>query len=241
MKRRDFLALPIGAALLPSKGAAQSTTRIGWVTAQNASSLTPYIEIFQGALRDLGYEQGRNLAIEYRFGNDDVGLVPQLAIDLVSLPVSILLVQGAAVPVVARMGLPIPVVFVFSGDPVSAWLAESLARPRQDMTGLTFMAAQMNEKRLEILRDVIPGLRNVALLANPEHPGEQLERIYSEQAGSKLGLEVSYSQRGTKANSLAHSLRLRVEVSKVSACSRMASPFRTARSSRHLGCGSDYQ
>src|SRR3954469_16048323 len=90
------------------------------------------------------------------------------------------------------MPLPIPVVFVFSGDPVSAGLAESLARPRQNLTGLTFMAAEMNEKRLEILRDIVPGLSHVGLLANPEHPGEQLERDYAQSIAQKLNLAVSY-------------------------------------------------
>lgn len=192
MRRRDVLPLPLAAAFLPTNAKAQSPMRIGWVTAQRPSSLTPYVEAFEGALRDLGYEPGRNLLIDYRFGDDDVGRVQQLASDLVASRVSLMLVQGAAATVVAAMRLPVPVVFVFSGDPVSAGLAESLARPRQNLTGLTFMAAEMNEKRLEILRDVIPTLHHVGLLANPEHPGEQLERDYSQQMARKLGLEVSY-------------------------------------------------
>src|SRR4051812_23131147 len=119
MRRREFLTLPLAAALLPHGVAAQSAIRIGWITAQKASSLTPYLEVFQSALRDLGYQQGRDLVIEYRFGDDDLGRIPELASELARVPVSVLLVQGAAVPVVATMGLAVPVVFVFSGDPVS--------------------------------------------------------------------------------------------------------------------------
>lgn len=192
MRRRDILALPLGAAFIPSTGIAVSPIRIGWVTAQRASSLSPYVEAFQGALRDLGYGRGRNLMIEYRFADDDLARVQQLASELVASRVALVIVQGAAAPILAAMRLPVPVVFVFSGDPVSAGLAESLARPHQNLTGLTFMAAEMNEKRLEIVREIVPGLRHVGLLANPEHPGEELEREYSQRVARKLGLEVSY-------------------------------------------------
>jgi ABC-type uncharacterized transport system substrate-binding protein len=86
----------------------------------------------------------------------------------------------------------VPVVYVFSGDPVSAGFADSLARPRGNMTGLTFMAAEFNGKRLELLREIIPELRRVAIVANPQHPGEQLERAYSESAARQLGLTIEY-------------------------------------------------
>jgi putative ABC transport system substrate-binding protein len=86
----------------------------------------------------------------------------------------------------------VPVVYVFSGDPVSAGFADSLARPRGNMTGLTFMAAEFNGKRLELLREIIPDLRRVAIIANPQHPGEQLERAFSEDAGRQLGLSIEY-------------------------------------------------
>jgi putative ABC transport system substrate-binding protein len=85
-----------------------------------------------------------------------------------------------------------PIVYVFSGDPVSAGFADSLARPRGNMTGLTFLAAEFNGKRLEILRDVVPDLRQVAIVANSEHPGSQIERAYSEAFGHKLGLTIQY-------------------------------------------------
>ena len=70
-------------------------------------------------------------------------------------------------PVISKLGLTVPVVYVFSGDPVSAGFADSLARPRGNMTGLTFMAAEFNGKRLELLRDIMPELRRVAIVANP--------------------------------------------------------------------------
>lgn len=118
--------------------------------------------------------------------------MPELASDLVRIPVDVIMVQGAAVPVISKLRLGIPVVYVFSGDPVSAGFADSLARPRGNMTGLTFMAANLNGKRLEMLREVMPDLWRVAIIANPEHPGEHIERSYSEEAAQRLGLDLAY-------------------------------------------------
>ena len=195
MKRRDFLASAIATAGMPRILAAQGVpkvARIGWLTAQNESSLTPYLAAMRTGFADTGYIEGRNLVIEYRFANDAIERVPQLAAELVKLPVDILIAQGAAVSEISKLGLPIPIVFIFSADPVSAGLADSLARPRGNMTGLTFMAAELNGKRLEILKDINPDLRHVAIVANSEHRGVHLERANSEEVGRRLGLTIRY-------------------------------------------------
>ncbi len=195
MKRRAFLASALATAILPRRLAAQpvpKAARIGWLTAQQASSLTPNLAAMRSGFSEIGYVEGRNLLIEYRYGDDTLERVPSLALELVKLGVDLLVVQGAAVPVVSHLGLTLPVVYVFSGDPVSAGLAESLATPRGNMTGLTLMAAELNGKRLEILRDVVPDLRRVAIIANPEHPGANLERAYSEDVARGLGLAIQY-------------------------------------------------
>src|SRR5262249_31335881 len=161
----------VALASLPRRLAAQGTAkaaRIGWLTAQQESSLTPYLAAFRAALADFGYVEGRNLAIEYRFGNDDLDRVPALMAELVRLPVEVIVAQGAAVSSISGLEHPLPIVYVFSGDPVSAGFAESLARPTGNMTGLTFMAAEFNGKRLEMLRDIVPDLRRVAVVANSE-------------------------------------------------------------------------
>jgi putative ABC transport system substrate-binding protein len=201
MDRRTFLALPFAIGVLPRSVAVQGAAkvaRIGWLTAQREASLTPFLAALRSAFVDLGYTEGRNLVIEYRYGDDDLERVPELAAELVRLPVDLILVQGAAVPVAATLGLPIPLVYVFSGDPVSAGFADSLARPRGNMTGLTFMAAELNGKRLELLREVVPGLRRVAIVANPAHPGEHLERAYTEEYGRQLGLSTDYFATRTR-------------------------------------------
>ena len=201
MDRRAFLALPLAIAALPKSVAAQGAAkvaRIGWVTAQREASLTPFLAALRAALVELGYIEDRNLVIEYRYGDDDLERVPVLAAELVRRPVKLILAQGAAVAVLAKLSLPVPLVYVTSGDPISAGFAESLARPRGNMTGLTFMAAELNGKRLEFLRDIVPGLRRVAVVANPAHPGEHLERDYTQQYGRQLGLSTDYFATRTR-------------------------------------------
>jgi putative ABC transport system substrate-binding protein len=193
MKRRMFLLSAFAAAYLPRDGTAQSPAkvhRIGWVTAQRAASLAPYLDAFRSGLADLGYVEGGNLAIEYRYGDDSIERVPRLVAELERVPVDLIVAQGAAAFEIKDPA--IPVVYGISADPVSAGFAESLARPRGNMTGLTFMAVEMNGKRLELLREIIPALRRVAIVGNPEHPGAHLERGFSEQTGRRLGVEIAY-------------------------------------------------
>ena len=108
------------------------------------------------------------------------------------LPVDLIVAQGTAVSVLRKLNLPVPIVYVTSGDPIIAGFAETLAKPLGNMTGLTFMVADFSGKRLEILREIIPALRRVAVVGNPEHPGEHLERKYSADAGERLGLTLDY-------------------------------------------------
>ena len=172
MDRRTFLASTVTIAVATRYAGAQSGTkifRIGWLTAQRASSLAPFLDAFRGGLVELGYREKDNLEIEYRYGDDNLLRVAPLAAELTRKPVDLLVVQGAAVLLVYELKLSTPVVYVFSGDPVVAGFADSLAHPRGNMTGLTFMAAEFNGKRLEMLRDIVAGLRRVAIIANPEH------------------------------------------------------------------------
>jgi putative ABC transport system substrate-binding protein len=201
MNRRAFLTSTVLIATAAQYASAQTATkalRIGWLTAQRASSLAPFLDVFRSGLADLGYREGDNLEIEYRYGDDNLLRVAPLAAELTRKPVNLLVVQGAAVPLVYELKLPIPSVYVFSGDPVVAGIAESLTRPGGNMTGLTFMAPDLNAKRLELLRDIVPTLRRVAIIANPEHPGSQIEKTYSEETAQKLGLETEFFSTSTE-------------------------------------------
>ena len=151
----------------------------------------------RAALADLGHVEGRNLAIEFRYGDDMIERVPELAAELVRLPVDLIVAQGAAAFESRRLGLPVPVVYSMSADPVAAGFADSLARPRGNMTGVTLMAVEFNGKRLELLREIVPELRRVTILGNPE-PGAQLERAFSEKTAQRLGLTIEYLPTRTR-------------------------------------------
>jgi putative tryptophan/tyrosine transport system substrate-binding protein len=199
MNRRAFVTSMI---LIPTSAryasAQTKIVKIGWLTAQQAPSLTPFLNAFRSRLGELGHREGDNLHIEYRYGDDNLLRVAPLAAELMRQQVNLLVVQGAAVPLVYELKLSIPSIYVFSGDPVVAGIAESLAHPGGNMTGLTFMAAELNGKRLELLRDIIPGLRRIAIIANPEHPGSQIERTYSEETAQKLRLETEFFSTATE-------------------------------------------
>jgi putative tryptophan/tyrosine transport system substrate-binding protein len=179
--------------MVPRLSAAQRpVARLGWLTAQQASSLTSFLEAFRAGLADYGYQEGRNLLIDYRYADDVFERVPKLADELVRLPVDLVVAQGAAVLEIANRNLPVPIVYTMSADPVSAGLATSLSRPHGNMTGLTLMAVELNGKRLELLQEILPRLRRVAIIGNPEHPGSHLERAFSEETARRLGLTLLY-------------------------------------------------
>jgi putative ABC transport system substrate-binding protein len=201
MKRRVFVASLVAMAAMPRTGTAQGAARVirvGWLTAQQASSLVPYVDAMRTALADLGYVEGRNLVIEFRYGDDVIERVPELAAELVRLPVDLIVAQGAAAFEIRGLGLPVPIVFSMSTDPVSAGFADSLARPRGNMTGVTLMAVEFNGKRLELLQEIVPDLRRVAIVGNPEHPGAHLERAFSEETARRLGLAIEYLPTRTR-------------------------------------------
>src|SRR5436190_16322596 len=146
MNRRSFLISSAVIAIANGYGRAHAAGRIfriGWLTAQRAPSLTPFLEAFRGGLAEFGYRENDNLEIDYRYGDDNLLRVAPLAAELTRVPVDLLVVQGAAVPLVYELKLSTPAVFVFSGDPVIAGFADSLAHPRHNMTGLTFIAAEL--------------------------------------------------------------------------------------------------
>ncbi len=201
MKRRAFLASSIATASFPFFAAAQGVRRpahIGWVTAQYAPSVAPFVEAFRAGLAELGLVEGRDVTIESRYGNDELGRVAALVKELLADGLDLLVTQGSATFEVRSMKLPVPIVYTMSADPIVAGFAESLARPLGNMTGITLMAVELNGKRLELLREIVPGLRRVAIIGNPEHPGSHLERAFSEQTARSLGLEIDYRPTATR-------------------------------------------
>ena len=200
-RRKLIVALGAGALSAPLASFAQQAKvfRIGWLS-NGTPANSPFFEAFRGGMRDLGYIEGRNLVIEARFAEGSSERLDQFALELVQLKPHVIVTQAGPVtwPVV-RAKPTMPLVFGFSGDPVEAKLVDSYARPGGNFTGVTFMSNELVGKRMEMLKEAIPSLKRVAIIANPHHPGEQGELHASQVAAKTLGLALDYHQVRTDA------------------------------------------
>jgi len=184
------LALGILAApLVPDAQQATKTARVGWI-ALSPGPTSAQLEVFRREMRERGWTEGQNLTVDVRWGDRD--RARDLMAELVRLKVDVIVTQGPMVFGARAEAGRIPVVFVFSGDPVEAKLVASLARPGGNLTGLTLLSLELVGKRLELLKEVLPRLSRVAVLANQEHPGERAELRESQTAAGRLGLTVQY-------------------------------------------------
>jgi putative ABC transport system substrate-binding protein len=147
--------------------------RIGYLAPSDAASESARSEAIRLALRELGYIEGQNIAIEYRYAEGKIDRAPELAAELVGLKVDIIVVAGdRSVRVAKNATKTIPIVMVGSGlDPVEAGLVESLARPGGNVTGFTLLSGELGGKRLELLKEAVPKVARVAVLYDPVTPG----------------------------------------------------------------------
>jgi putative tryptophan/tyrosine transport system substrate-binding protein len=177
--RRRQLLLTAGALLAaPLTGFAQqpaaTVPRIGFLGVSTPAAWAPRIEAFRAGLRDLGYVEGRNIVIEFRFAEGKYDRLPELAAALVRLRVDVIVTHSAPGALAAKQATatnPIPVVMTNVGDAVGAGIVASLARPGGNITGDTFFVTELVAKRLEVLKDAIPRVRRVGVLANPDNAG----------------------------------------------------------------------
>lgn len=194
MKRRTF-ASSLVVASLGDIVAAQSGARVfrvGWIVGTSAAASAPFLDALRSGLADLGYVEGSNLVIVARYADDVLERIPALTQELLRIPVDVVVTQGPATWAVVKVVTSLPVVYVFSADPVEAGFAASLARPAGTATGLTLMLVELNGKRMELLQEIMPGLRRTTIVANPDHRGEHLERADSERSASRLGISIQY-------------------------------------------------
>ncbi|MGZ5829529.1 MAG: ABC transporter substrate binding protein, partial [Xanthobacteraceae bacterium] len=176
MRRREFITLLGGVAAWPLAAQAQQpkSARLGWVTTGSAQSVNPFLDALRTGLAAQGYIEGRNLTIIARYADGNIDDVLPLAEELATLPVDLIATQGTATRLLQKVSTSVPIVYVFSADPVLGGIADSLARPGRNMTGITLMSIEMNGKRLELLREIMPQLRRVAIVASPTHAGQEL-------------------------------------------------------------------
>jgi putative tryptophan/tyrosine transport system substrate-binding protein len=165
--------------------------RIGLLSPFSPSDTALWHEAFRQGLRDLGWVEGKNISIEYRYAEGRNDRLPDLAADLVHLKVDIIVASVATDAVVAKKATrTIPIVMAAPGDPVATKLVESLARPGGNITGLSQMAPELAGKRLELLKETVPKLSRVAVLWNPEGPTTTLAWEESQLPARQLGLQL---------------------------------------------------
>jgi putative tryptophan/tyrosine transport system substrate-binding protein len=165
--------------------------RIGYLGSGSASSSAAYLLAFREKLRDLGYTEARQIGIEGRYSEGKTERLPQLAGDLVRLPVDVIVTGGnEAVQAAKKTTQSVPIVMAFSGDPVGLGVVSSLAQPGGNVTGLTNLAAELTAKRLELLKEIVPNLTKVAVFWNPEDPISPIGLKEVEVAANALRLTV---------------------------------------------------
>ena len=196
MKRREFiLAFGGAAAAWPLAARAQQTPpMIGFLGPASASAMSAWTAAFVQRLRELGWIEGRTIRIEYRWGDGRADRLPEIAAEFVRLKVDVIVTTGTPVPILKEATSTIPIVFTIANDPVGAGLAGSLSRPGGNVTGLSQLAADLGGKRVELLREVIPDLRRLAILSNVGNAATASEMIQVAQSARTLGLEVVNSE-----------------------------------------------
>jgi putative tryptophan/tyrosine transport system substrate-binding protein len=195
MRRRDFIKGVAGSATAwPLAARAQQTAKlptIGFLGPLTQSAHLPWTSAFVQRLRELGWIEGHTIAIEYRWADGKSEPLADIAAEFVQLKVAVIVTGGtAAVTAAKRATSVIPIVFATAGDPVRLGLVASLARPGGNITGMSNQSADLPGKRLELLRDLVPGLRRVAVMANVGASIGVLEMDEVQAAARKLGLEV---------------------------------------------------
>ncbi len=195
ISRRVFLGTMAGGLLAaPLAAEAQQAVkipRIGYLGPTYAAGGKHLLDAFREGMRELGYVEGKNIVIEYRWAEGKYDRFPDLAAELVRLKLDLIVaVSTPGAQAAKRATKTIPIVMVGIADPVAVGLVASVARPGGNITGLTFISPELTGKRLELLKEVVPGLTRVAVLANPGHPGSAPQVREAQVAAQALGLQL---------------------------------------------------
>jgi ABC-type uncharacterized transport system substrate-binding protein len=196
LKRREFITLVGGAAAAwPLAARAQQAGKlrtIGFMGSYTPSAVSQWTAAFVRRLGELGWTEGRTIAIEYRWAEGRTERFAEIAAEFVRLKVDVIVTSGTPPVLAAKQATAvIPIVFAAAGDPVGTGLVANLARPGGNVTGLSSQAADLATKRLELLREVVLGLRRLAILGNVGNPLSVLETEEVQGAARTLGLEVA--------------------------------------------------
>jgi putative ABC transport system substrate-binding protein len=202
MRRRDFIIGIAGSAAWPLGARAQQQPAVPFVGILNSGGTNPYAVMNKALVRGIteaGFAEGRHFSIVERFANGQFERLPELAAELVRMPVALLAVPAGdtAARVAKQATSTTPVVFIVGGDPVQSGLVASLNRPGGNLTGVTIFTLVLAEKRLELLRDLVPNGRLFGVLINPANINAQNDTRILTEASRKLGLDIALQRAST--------------------------------------------
>jgi putative ABC transport system substrate-binding protein len=164
--------------------------RLGYLTGGGFNDVQ--LGFFRQGLAHIGWTEGRDFTLSVRYANFDYERLPALTDELLGEGIDLLIAVGPATRMIQITQRIVPIVFAFSGDPVAAGFVGGFARPGGNATGMSFLALELAGKRLDILREIQPTARRVAVLVNPLHPGEQDERRVTNESATRLGLQTVF-------------------------------------------------
>jgi putative ABC transport system substrate-binding protein len=201
-RRRELIVLGGGAVAacitrpLAARAQAGKLPTIGFLGSGTPSTWNPWVAAFVQRLRELGWIDGRTIVVEYRWAEGRSERFQEVMAEFVRLNVDVIVTGGIAVPAAKRATSVIPIVFTLAPDPVGSGLVASLAQPGGNITGLSNQSSDLCGKRLELLRQVLPGLRRLGIIGNSDNPQVALEIREAQAAARKVGLDVTTSKIG---------------------------------------------
>jgi ABC-type uncharacterized transport system substrate-binding protein len=199
MRRRDFITAVAGSGaaaslLRPLAAPAQQPVIpvIGFLNSASPDSYAPQLAGFRQGLHEVGYTEGQNVAIEFRWANSQYDRLPGLAAELVHRQVAVIVATGGSVSGLAAKSVTttIPIVFTSGGDPVQLGLVKSIGRPGGNVTGVSLFTGTLAAKRLELLHEIVPAVRVIALLVNPTNPNSEADTKAVQAAAAAIGLKT---------------------------------------------------
>ena len=202
MKRREFITLLGGAAAWPLAARAQQTALpvVGFLGAPSAAPYARYVAAVHQGLKEVGYVEHQNVAMEYRWADSQYDRLPALAADLVSRRVAVIVPIGGAPATVAAKEATSTILIIFNvgADPIELGLVANLNRPGGNITGIAIMAVQIETKRLELLHELAPTSTSIAILLNPSNAQAQTQEREAQRAARVIGREVLVLKAGSE-------------------------------------------
>jgi putative ABC transport system substrate-binding protein len=186
---------------LPARAQQKAMPVIGYLSGSSPRAGAPAVAGFRQGLSEAGYVEGRNVAIEYRWAEGIYDRLPAFAADLVDRQVDMIVAIGSPAPALAAKSATsaIPIVFVSGGDPIADGLVTGLARPSGNITGVSFLISELTPKRLELLSELVPQARVIALLVNPSNPNAERNIEYVQAAARAKGVQLSILKGATES------------------------------------------